>query len=93
MSGSEGVIVNMSSTIGLYGFAPFPVYSTTKSGILGLGMALSDDFHFDRTKVRVLTMCPGGTLTDLHYGIKGKTLGPNYEEALALTEGTYQTQK
>jgi 15-hydroxyprostaglandin dehydrogenase (NAD) len=38
--GKGGVVVNMASLAGLEAFAPLPVYSATKNGVIGLTRSL-----------------------------------------------------
>ncbi|KAF4514137.1 UNVERIFIED_CONTAM: hypothetical protein B566_EDAN019194 [Ephemera danica] len=52
-----GVVVNIASILGLQPFPGAPIYAATKHAV--------DPFHFDRTGVRVVTMCPGVTDTSL----------------------------
>lgn len=92
-SKSEGVILNIASVIGISSFSPFPVYTATKYAVVGLGQSLGDDYHYSRTKVKVLTLCPGGTDTEFHRNLKGKTIGPEYEQLLNKHYGNYPIQK
>ncbi|KAG7188293.1 hypothetical protein KM043_007956 [Ampulex compressa] len=59
--GKGGTIVNMSSIAGLEGNPIAPIYGGTKHAILGLSLALQR--FYDKTGVRVLTICPGLTTT------------------------------
>ncbi|KAF5288180.1 hypothetical protein FQA39_LY03948 [Lamprigera yunnana] len=79
-SGEEGVIVNISSLAGIFPVSYAPVYSATKHGMIGLGRSLGTTTHYTRTKVRVLTICPGYTCTPI-LSCKNYTLwGPQYEK-------------
>ncbi|KAB0796091.1 hypothetical protein PPYR_10152 [Photinus pyralis] len=62
-SGEEAVIINISSVAGLYPCAPFPIYATAKSGIIGLTRTLGCTPHYTRTKIKVIAVCPGATDT------------------------------
>ncbi|GJQ77752.1 hypothetical protein Trydic_g16018 [Trypoxylus dichotomus] len=64
-SGTEGVIVNISSVAGLTGFMSIPIYAATKHAIAGLSKSMGVQQHYDRTKIRVVTICPGVTETPL----------------------------
>ncbi|KAK5640404.1 hypothetical protein RI129_011215 [Pyrocoelia pectoralis] len=59
-----GVIINISSEAGLYGFPATPIYSAAKSGINELTRSLGSDYHYKRTKIKVIAVCPGYTDTD-----------------------------
>ncbi|KAF4526585.1 hypothetical protein B566_EDAN015697 [Ephemera danica] len=60
-----GVVVNIASILGLQPFPGAPIYAATKHAVVGLSTSFGDPFHFDRTGVRVVTMCPGVTDTSL----------------------------
>ncbi|XP_039308148.1 15-hydroxyprostaglandin dehydrogenase [NAD(+)]-like [Solenopsis invicta] len=59
--GKGGVIVNISSVAGLYPESLFPVYSATKSAVLSFSQSLAR--RYNKSGVRVVVMCPGGTMT------------------------------
>lgn len=60
----RGVIVNLSSVLGLVGDPLLPVYSATKAGILGFTRATAIAYA-DRG-VRVVAICPGDVDTELN---------------------------
>jgi NAD(P)-dependent dehydrogenase (short-subunit alcohol dehydrogenase family) len=60
----SGVIVNMSSVLGLVGDAVLPVYSATKAGILGLTRSVG--VAYARDGIRCVALCPGDVDTDLN---------------------------
>jgi NAD(P)-dependent dehydrogenase (short-subunit alcohol dehydrogenase family) len=59
-----GVIINMSSILGLAGDALLPVYSMTKAGILGL--TRSTAAAYGPSGVRCVAICPGDVDTELN---------------------------
>uniref|UniRef100_A0A1Y1MVB3 15-hydroxyprostaglandin dehydrogenase n=1 Tax=Photinus pyralis TaxID=7054 RepID=A0A1Y1MVB3_PHOPY len=63
--GRGGVILNMSSLAAIVAPDFFPVYTATKSFIIGLGRSLGQDLYYEHNRVRVVTLCPGFTKTDL----------------------------
>lgn len=79
-TGSEGVIVNTSSIAGVGCFGNIPIYSGTKWAVHGMTRAWGVPFHYERTKVKVLAICPGATDTPLMYSMKDNTLGGPYQK-------------
>ncbi|CAG9832848.1 unnamed protein product [Diabrotica balteata] len=63
--GNEAVILNTSSINGVNGMPIAPVYGATKFAVTGMTLCWGDRFHFERTKVRVIAICPGLTETPL----------------------------
>ncbi|XP_033219508.1 15-hydroxyprostaglandin dehydrogenase [NAD(+)]-like [Belonocnema kinseyi] len=61
--GKGGVIVNVSSIAGLQAIPNCPIYSTTKHAIIGFSRSFSQPYHYQRTGVRILVLCP--ELTDI----------------------------
>jgi NAD(P)-dependent dehydrogenase (short-subunit alcohol dehydrogenase family) len=59
-----GVIVNLSSVLGLVGDPVLPVYSATKAGILGL--TRSTAVAYARDGIRCVAICPGDIDTELN---------------------------
>ncbi|EFA00962.1 15-hydroxyprostaglandin dehydrogenase [NAD(+)] isoform X1 [Tribolium castaneum] len=81
-SSAEGVIVNISSIAGIKEFSIIPIYTATKFAVMGMSKAFGDEDHYNRTKVKVLALCPGVTDTPLITEIDGKNLGPPYQKLL-----------
>ncbi|XP_063920665.1 15-hydroxyprostaglandin dehydrogenase [NAD(+)]-like [Zophobas morio] len=81
-TGNEGVIVNISSIAGVKDFSMVPVYTATKFAVLGMSKAWGDVEHYNRTKVKVLAMCPGVTDTPLLSELSEKTLGAPYVQIM-----------
>ncbi|PSN50762.1 hypothetical protein C0J52_05935 [Blattella germanica] len=69
--GKGGLVINNSSITGLQPLAGAPVYSTTKHGVLGIARNFGADFHYNRTCIRVVTICPGVTTTELFSSVAG----------------------
>ncbi|KAK4876628.1 hypothetical protein RN001_009134 [Aquatica leii] len=76
----EGVIVNVASTTGLEVFGALPIYVATKHAVVGLTQSWGSESHYNRTKVRFLTLCPGPTDTTLALDGLDKNLGPAYQD-------------
>ncbi|KAF5301740.1 hypothetical protein FQR65_LT08722, partial [Abscondita terminalis] len=77
---NEGVIVNVASTTGLEVFGALPIYVATKHAVVGLTQSWGSESHYNRTKVRFLTLCPGPTDTTLALDGLDKNLGPAYQD-------------
>jgi len=59
----SGSIINIASIGGALGFPNNPAYQASKSGVLGLTRALATDWA--KYNLRVNTLCPGYTHTDM----------------------------
>lgn len=67
-AGRGGVIVNMSSVLGLVGFAKAPAYTAAKHGLLGLTKAAALDLA--PAKIRVVAVSPGFIRTPMITGLE-----------------------
>ncbi|XP_017764127.1 PREDICTED: 15-hydroxyprostaglandin dehydrogenase [NAD(+)]-like [Eufriesea mexicana] len=56
--GKGGVIVNVSSVAGLYSLSQLPVYSATKHAVVSFSRSFAQPYHYERTGVRIIVMCP-----------------------------------
>ncbi|XP_046435126.1 15-hydroxyprostaglandin dehydrogenase [NAD(+)]-like [Neodiprion fabricii] len=72
--GKGGTLVNVSSAAGLAPAMPFPIYGGTKHAVIGISRSFGHPYHYDKSEVRVLTMCPGGTETQLVTKAGGRML-------------------
>ncbi|KAF2887127.1 hypothetical protein ILUMI_19046 [Ignelater luminosus] len=63
--GKGGVIVNVSSIACFGGEAVMPVYTGTKHFVTGFSRSLGTSYHYNRTGVRIVVVCPGCTDTPL----------------------------
>lgn len=64
-NGSEGIVVNTSSIAGLLPVALVPVYSCAKAAVIQFSRSYGTAEHYKKYPVRVLTICPGMTNTNL----------------------------
>lgn len=64
-SGDEGVVINTASILGIDFDDSIPYYCATKHAVVAIGRSLGSEFHYSRSNVRVLTLCPGVTMTNL----------------------------
>jgi NAD(P)-dependent dehydrogenase (short-subunit alcohol dehydrogenase family) len=60
---SKGAIVNVSSYVGLVGFAGASAYAASKAGLVSLTRTMALDHAAD--SIRVNAVCPGSVLTDM----------------------------
>ncbi|CAH2086744.1 unnamed protein product [Euphydryas editha] len=66
--GKGGTIINISSIAALQQISPYLfVYSSTKSAVLHFSNCIGKETYFNRTNVRVLTLCFGVTDTDIFH--------------------------
>lgn len=78
----EALIVNISSVAGIQGFGFMPVYCGTKSAILAMVKSWGIPEFYAETKVRVIGICPGPTVTPLLTEILPRNLGARYQKVL-----------
>ncbi|XP_022911411.2 15-hydroxyprostaglandin dehydrogenase [NAD(+)]-like [Onthophagus taurus] len=64
-SESTAIIINTSSMAGLVPIVGVEIYSTTKFAIIGLTRNFGCDYHYKRTGVKVIALCPGATDTPI----------------------------
>lgn len=62
--GPEALIINMSSILGLRGYGLLPIYSGTKHAVVGFTKSWGNDDFYKATKVKVIAICPGFTITE-----------------------------
>ncbi|KAJ8959629.1 hypothetical protein NQ318_021816 [Aromia moschata] len=91
--GPDAVIVNISSTCGVASYPHIPIYCATKFAVIGMTKAWGHPHHYDRTKVRVVAICPGVTDTPLISDMNGRNLGDNYEDYLRQNCPSWPKQK
>ncbi|XP_046601366.1 15-hydroxyprostaglandin dehydrogenase [NAD(+)]-like isoform X1 [Neodiprion lecontei] len=72
--GKGGTLVNVASVAGLVPGKPFPIYHGTKHAVIGISRSFGHPYHYDKSGVRVLTLCPGGTETQLVTKAGGRML-------------------
>ena len=73
-----GAIVATASVAGLIGFAPDPIYTLTKHGVVGFVRALAPTL--EAAGVRIHAICPGGVETNiLGPGIKERAQAAGFE--------------
>jgi short-subunit dehydrogenase len=58
-----------------------------------MSKAFGDKAHHNRTKVKVLTLCPGITETPMITEVSGRNLGGPYQALLELAQGHFVMQK
>ncbi|KAF2890689.1 hypothetical protein ILUMI_15484, partial [Ignelater luminosus] len=58
-SGEEGIIINIASIAGIMPFGFCPIYSAAKHGVVALSRCFGQQEHYERSKVRVIAICPG----------------------------------
>lgn len=66
----RGVIINVSSILGLSGLANYGAYCASKFGVIGLTEAMAAECQ--ATGIRNYAVCPGPTFTALHRRLVGE---------------------
>uniref|UniRef100_A0A8D8KPP9 Alcohol dehydrogenase 2 n=2 Tax=Culex pipiens TaxID=7175 RepID=A0A8D8KPP9_CULPI len=64
--GKGGVIVNISSIAGLEPMPFWVTYSAAKFGIVGFTRSLGQEMIYNKTGVKLMTICPGATETAIY---------------------------
>ncbi|KYN00939.1 15-hydroxyprostaglandin dehydrogenase [NAD+] [Cyphomyrmex costatus] len=72
--GHGGILVNVSQHVDIRNTAQLPVYTATKHAVIGLSQSLSDPYHYEKTGVTIITLCPGLTETALTVDSPNKLL-------------------
>nr|XP_046491944.1 uncharacterized protein LOC124223753 [Neodiprion pinetum] len=72
--GKGGTIVNVSSIVGVAPLIIFPVYCGTKHAVIGLTRSFGQPYYYEKTKVRVVAICPSITNTQLMTEAEGRTV-------------------
>ncbi|XP_077284437.1 uncharacterized protein LOC143909985 [Arctopsyche grandis] len=91
--GSGGIILNMSSISGLVPSAGCPIYTAASYATVGFTKAFSLPFHYAKTGVRMITMCPGITYTKIISGACKKMLNEDMGREWLKQLTTTSTQK
>lgn len=91
--GEEALIVNVSSVAGTQGYPFVPIYTATKHAVLGISRSWGNPDFYEQTKVKVICLCPGVTLTPLITEMSGRNLGNRYEESFQKAKLTLPTQE
>lgn len=76
----EGLIVNISSIAALEPTPFIPIYKGTKAAVLGMSTSFGDTLHYEKTKVKVVAVCPGVTDTPLIQNMMNALLGEEYKK-------------
>nr|XP_023028802.1 15-hydroxyprostaglandin dehydrogenase [NAD(+)]-like [Leptinotarsa decemlineata] len=83
--GEEAVILNTASLAGIVQYGVAPIYSGTKSAIIGLTRSWAHPMHYQRTKVRVMAIVPGRTRTT-SFELRDFLLDPVYMDMFQKRE-------
>ncbi|GLV39092.1 Photoreceptor dehydrogenase [Carabus blaptoides fortunei] len=78
-----GIIMNTSSISVICMQHTCPVYGATKAGVLYLVRSMGHPFHYNRTGVKIIALCPGGTSTPIYNTME--FLNGCLEECVRLT--------
>lgn len=70
----SGSIINISSVVGIYGNIGQSNYAAAKAGIIGMTKTWAKEFSYNGGNVRVNTIAPGYTVTDMLKGVPEQVL-------------------
>ncbi|XP_044010530.1 alcohol dehydrogenase 2-like isoform X2 [Aphidius gifuensis] len=59
LGGRGGIVVNVASILGLDVLAQLPIYSTTKQAVISFSRSYAQPYHYNRTGVKIVVLCPG----------------------------------
>ncbi|XP_032689400.1 alcohol dehydrogenase 1-like isoform X2 [Odontomachus brunneus] len=90
-NGSKGgTIVNVASTAGIVPSPELSVYSASKFAVVAFGRNL--EAFYNKTNVRILTLCPGLTKTKLAMDISTNTVLDFVDEEMVQSINTFTKQ-
>ncbi|CAG9772159.1 unnamed protein product [Ceutorhynchus assimilis] len=84
-SDEEAVILNIASIAGVSPHVACPAYTASKFGVHGLTLAWGHPAHFKDTKVKVIGVCPGVTMTQVGAGVMENMYNDRYKKILLST--------
>ncbi|XP_063531715.1 15-hydroxyprostaglandin dehydrogenase [NAD(+)]-like isoform X5 [Cydia strobilella] len=82
--GKGGTVINIASAVGLCQSSALPIYFATKSAVIQFSNCIGKEDYYEKTGVRVLVMCFGGTDTGLLSIPKLGSIDKNLENILSL---------
>lgn len=65
--GKGGVVVNVASVSGLKALPNAPIYSSTKHAVISFSRSFAQPYHYQRTAVKIIVLCPGMTNTPMFH--------------------------
>lgn len=90
--GTEGVIINIASILGLKVSGVVPIYTATKHGIVALSRAYGTNDHYRETNVRVIAVCPGNMPTAMTSNLNPDILRKGYQERFTNISAKFPLQ-
>jgi len=84
--GKGGVIVNVASVLGLEAFPQLPIYSATNHAVIAFSRSFSQPYHYQRTGVRIIVLCPGLTESPVLENLKSEEFVPRPDELMNAME-------
>lgn len=86
-----GRIINLASILGHQDCYPCPVYCGSKHFVIGFSRSMGNDFYFCQTGVKVMTLCPGVTLSAMVVESESRPQLPEFgNTSKALHEELYK---
>lgn len=81
LGGRGGIVVNVASVLGLDVLPQLPIYSTTKQAVISFSRSYAQPYHYNRTGVKIVVLCPGVSDSSIKENINNL-----YEDPEAITE-------
>ncbi|KAL1517481.1 hypothetical protein ABEB36_001243 [Hypothenemus hampei] len=87
--GSGGVVVNIGSTCCKNPLVSLPVFTATKQAVVALTRCYGDPYHVNLTGIKVVSLCPTPTETEISGDPRKRIMSGEYEQAWQRDTANY----
>ncbi|XP_012251197.2 15-hydroxyprostaglandin dehydrogenase [NAD(+)]-like isoform X1 [Athalia rosae] len=91
--GRGGIVVNTGSNVSINPYVSVPIYSATKTAIVGLTRAYGDQYHVGLTGIKVMALCPSATESNLVRDVSKQLFSTRYEDVWCRDTASSVPQK